>query len=131
MSLPQFIAFLKAHRLSQKTIRNYSSDVSQFLAWAKVSDTHHLTSDIFLAYKHHLQSQNTPLSTLNRHLSALRQFSRFLQVDLALDNPPLPLIPTVVKNFRSHLVKNRYKHKTIANYLSDIRHYLTWVENHV
>lgn len=128
MALPEFIAFLKAHRLSQKTIRNYASDVSQFLTWA---ESRTLDSEIFIAYKHHLQAQNTPLATLNRHLSALRQFSSFLKINLSLDNAPLPLIPTVVKNFRSHLVKNRYKHKTIANYLSDVRHYLTWIENHV
>ena len=127
MSLPQFAAFLKAHRLSSKTIRNYSSDVSQFLAWVGNKT---LDAGIFTAYKTHLESHRSE-ATLTRHLSALRQFARFLNLDINLDNPPLPLIPTVLKNFRFHLTKNRYKGKTVANYLSDIRHYLTWVENHV
>ncbi|OGY17309.1 MAG: hypothetical protein A2784_01475 [Candidatus Chisholmbacteria bacterium RIFCSPHIGHO2_01_FULL_48_12] len=129
MSLPQFTAFLKAQKLSQKTIRNYHSDASQFLNWSKISDIYDLTSDIFIAYTYHLQSQSVPRSTLARHLASLRQFARFLNLPVNLDNPPLPLIPTILKNFRFHLTKNRYKHKTVANYLSDIRHYLNWYES--
>ena len=131
MSLPEFAAFLKAQRLSQKTIRNYASDVSQFLNWINWSRRRHaerLGSNHFTDYLNHLQAKNTPLTTLARHLSALRQFARFLNLDINLANPPLPFIPTILKNFRAHLVKNRYKHKTVANYLSDVRHYLTWAD---
>lgn len=129
--MKNFVNFLKSQGLSRKTIRNYSSDVSQFLAWLTPRSLGEVGPQHFQDYKHHLQAKNTPLTTLTRHLSALRQFARFLNLDISLDNPPLPLIPTLLKNFRAHLTKNRYKHKTVANYLSDIRHYLTWAENHV
>lgn len=129
MSLPEFITFLKAHQLSPKTIRNYRSDVNQFLNWLTPRSFSEVGSGNFQNYKTHLESQSLPHSTLTRHLSALRQFARFLNLDIDLHNPPLLLVPNILKNFRSHLTKNRYKHKTIANYLSDIRHYLTWAEN--
>src|SRR3989344_800286 len=104
MSLPAFLTFLKASQLSPKTIRNYSSDVSQFLTW--VGDkTVDATS--FVTYKAHLESRRTPLATLTRHLSALRKFAQFLNLPVNLNNPPLPLIPTILKNFRFHLTKNR------------------------
>lgn len=125
--MKNFVNFLKSQSLSHKTIRNYSSDVNQFLAWVGNKT---LDVGIFAAYKTHLESHRSE-ATLTRHLSALRQFARFLSLDINLDNPPLPLIPNLLKNFRAHLTKSRYKHKTVANYLSDIRHYLNWVESHV
>ena len=125
--LPAFRDFLHAQKFAAKTVRNYASDASQFLAWSKGQ----IDSSLFSNYLNYLNSLNIPRSTLTRHLSALRKFAQFLNLPVNFDNPPLPLIPTVLKNFRSHLTKNRYKHKTVVNYLSDIRHYLTWVENHV
>ena len=128
MSLPTFVSFLKAKKLSRKTIRNYHSDVSQFLAWLAPQSLGEVGSQHFVSYKLHLESRSIPLSTLTRHLSALRKFAQFLNLRVALDNPPLPLIPTIAKNFKAHLIKHRYQPKTIANYLSDVRHYLTWAE---
>ena len=145
--LPAFQAFLLKQQLTLKTIRNYRSDANQFLNWLVQQGVSLLSKDTpfqvnvahFLTYKTHLQSRNTPLSTLNRHLASLRQFGQFLNLDINLANPPLPFIPTVLKNFKSYLTsargrssfgrKNRYKHKTVANYLSDVRHYLTWAES--
>ena len=130
MSLPAFVSFLKAKKLSRKTIRNYRSDVSQFLAWLAPQSLGEVGSQHFASYKLHLESHRSK-ATLTRHLSALRKFAQFLNLPVALDNPPLPLVPTIAKNFQAHLVKHRYQPKTIANYLSDIRHYLTWAQNHV
>jgi site-specific recombinase XerD len=132
--LPAFRDFLHAQKFAAKTVRNYASDVSQFLAWlAPRSPERSRRGEVgvqhFLDYKLHLESLNIPRSTLTRHLSALRKFAQFLNLPVNLDNPQLPLIPSVLKNFRYYLKQRRYKSKTVVNYLSDIRHYLNWYES--
>lgn len=126
--LPAFRDFLRTQKFAAKTVRNYSSDVNQFLVWVDKDDPCQIDLNHFSHYLNYLNSLNIPRSTISRHLASLRQFAQFLNLDISLDNPPLPLIPTLLKNFRAHLTKSRYKHKTIANYLSDIKHYLEWAE---
>jgi site-specific recombinase XerD len=126
----------KKKSLTQKTLRNYLSDIRRFLKHLHRSqplNLARLTSKSFVDYKSHLLQTKTPHSTLNRHLSSLRRFGLFLAETYQLKNPAaglanLPQNPldNLIKNFRYHLKKKGYKSKTINNYLSDVKHYLAW-----
>lgn len=140
--IKQFRKWLKSKKLSDVSCKNYISDVSQFLNWL----THRNFSagghsptilpqsvEHFTNYSLKLQNDNTPRSTINRKLSSLRNFARFLHQVFALpnfeddiSNIPQDPIENLLKNFRYHLNKKGHKSKTIVNYVSDIKHYLNW-----
>lgn len=123
ISLADFRRWLKSQHLSPASISNYLSDANQFIAFA---GTQSIDSSHFVDYLNHLNSLNTPRSTVNRKLASLRQLAKFLQLDVHFDKVPQPLIDNLLKNFHYYLRTKRHSSKTITNYLSDLRHYLNW-----
>ncbi|HEX6977459.1 MAG TPA: site-specific integrase, partial [Patescibacteria group bacterium] len=68
--------------ISKNTLKSYRSDIRHFLTWlgvARIEDAYLKLNAIEAnAYKSYLSSSNTPIKTINRHLSSLRHLSRFL-----------------------------------------------------
>lgn len=155
MSLPNdFEIYLKQeHRISGKTLRNYRADLLHFTNWS----TKHLCSQGIFAnsldeilphfsgqlvanYKgYHLETR-VPESTINRRLSTLRNFGRFLDRSGKASNPT-GLISNVkiemtweehssflLTEFEGHLKKEKVSKATLKNYLSDVKQFLAWIK---
>ena len=86
MFLPEFFKnYLQIQKASPVTIKNYLVDINHFLNWLnkKTGIKYQVvgksifglfTQETLNEYKNDLLSEKTPLSTLNRRLSALRKF---------------------------------------------------------
>ena len=148
MDLPEaFRLHLKSQNASPATQKNYVADVNNFIKWLHQNHDltgqnvlSYITPDIIEDYKKDLQKNQTPLSTINRRLSALRKLSQFifqqgwLKVDpltqvenIRPANPQLPHDKTLLE-FAKYLTEKKTSQVTIKNYLSDIKHFLGWLE---
>lgn len=154
MNLPNsFKIYLKTQSASPITIRNYLSDLNNFFSWlhqitgidqriAGKSVFGLFTKETLKEYQTHLIQKNIPIRTINRRFSTLRKFGQFAQVQGWLkDNAAekiknLPDIEEKQKSdskqilgeFRSYLKQEKTSPMTIKNYLSDLRHFLSWLE---
>ena len=167
MTLPElFRHYLKTQRASSATIKNYVADINHFLGWLtqKTGIRHQIagralfglfTPETLEEYKTDLL-ENTPLSSLNRRLSALRKFGLFAQSrDWIKNNPALRVknannslkhyqqtsnrdakntnhegrtATRLIESFQKYLEEEKVSQITIKNYLSDLRHFLAWLE---
>ena len=97
----QFIEYLhKVRNLSENTLRSYQTDLLSFAQWCSrenvdLTQVDHKNLRLYLAY---LKQAQYSAKTLNRHLSALRGFYKWMQREkliatdpaLALSNPRAP-----------------------------------------
>lgn len=141
--------------LSKVSVKNYLSDIRRFLDWLsqyqpQISSAvpQRLSSDHFQAYLDFLTHQDLPHSTISRHFSSLRRFATFIEI--VYHQPPL-IIPTItspdstpkaeptsiqtsspnlLSSFSQYLKDQQKSASTVRNYLSDIRHFLAWVDQH-
>lgn len=154
MLLPElFKLYLQIQKVSPVTVKNYVVDVNHFLDWLaqKTGIKHQIvgkaifglfTEETLNEYKTDLLQNRTPLSTLNRRLSTLRKFGQFGKNQGWLSEMPSitsevfsrqtlaspPNCSLVLGNFQKHLEKEKVSQITIKNYLSDLRHFLNWLE---
>jgi site-specific recombinase XerD len=143
MTLPEiFKNYLKIQKVSPITVKNYLADINHFLSWlAKKTGIKHqvvgkaifglFTKETLEEYKTDQLSENTPLSTTNRRLSTLRKFGRFGKAQgWLIEIPKVENITStlVLSKFQKHLEKEKVSPLTIKNYLSDLRHFLGWLE---
>ena len=141
----------KNHLVSQKnppsgiTIKNYLADIRRFLNW--YSQTFHrnfepqeLTHDTVSNYQSHIQT-NTESSlpsarSAKRYISSLRKFATFLEDSGAIKLNPFSLTepkkeiidPFFLKEFRNFLFTEHASKLTIKNYLTDVKQFITWIE---
>lgn len=154
MNLPElFRHYLKSQKISSVTVKNYVADINNFFNWlaTKTGIRHQvagktilklLTKETVEEYKTSLVTEEAPFSTINRRLSALRKFGQFsldqgwltkneiFQV-ANLRSPAVDLQSPnekVIVKFKKHLEKEEASPVTIKNYLSDLRHFLAWLE---
>lgn len=155
MTLPKlFENYLKSEsKISGKTLRNYRADLNHFTQWALSSlrDQGHTLQTLeeiipyfnallIATYKGHHLEQGTPESSINRRLSTLRNFSRFLLAHGLITQNPIDIITNVktevswettrtslLNEFKAHLENEGVSKSTAKNYLSDIRHFLAWI----
>jgi len=155
MTLPEiFKNYLIIKKTSPVTAKNYLVDVNHFLNWLnkKTGIKYQVvgkgifslfTQETLNEYKDNLLSEKTPLSTLNRRLSALRKFGQFgKEQNWLIENPAYQIsnanqetaiekenmTDQLLQNFKNQLVKEKASQLTIKNYLSDLRHFLNWIE---
>lgn len=144
---------LKSRGVSQKTLRNYLSDLNHFIGWAtfhlqsaghtiqNVEDIlPHFSGFLIANYKgYHLENSVAP-STTNRRLSTLRNFARFLLEAGYINTNPTQVVSNIRKDksqeewmeeiledFKRHLEKEGVSKTTLKNYLSDTRQFLVWL----
>ena len=116
------------------------------------------TKETILEYQQDLLTAKTPRSTINRHLSALRKLGEFARNQGWLSENPaakignisarqyhlpgrsrlgaqdsqtkgaLPDWTEILGEFRDYLEREKTNPLTIKNYLSDLRHFLGWLE---
>lgn len=149
----QFEAYLvKTQKVSGKTLRNYRADLSHFSAWASlhlktkgvtVNDLDqlvpHLSAQLIANYKGYHLENNMPGATVNRRLSTLRNLARFLvSSGILAEDPTKPIsnikrelcqgekVVLIVDEFKKSLAKENISKITLKNYVSDIRHFLSW-----
>lgn len=148
-----FIAYLHDQGVSSLTLKNYKSDTESFTGWLilKVRSlgvaVEQLTECIPFVSKSFareycdfllLNATSTP--TVNRRLSTLRHLARYLTINQIVDfdfMADLPNFGTVAKKetksalvdeFSQFLIKEKASESTVKNYLSDVKHFLTWIE---
>ncbi len=139
----QFKNYLAKQKLSPATLKNYVSDVDQFLAWLAgelqeaAIEPVQLTASVFQNYGRWLNAAENHIhpATAERYLSGLRRFGEFLNAAKLTDaNPAADLKPTaidptldqVVNDFRNELVRQNLAPSTVKNYVSDVHQYLLW-----
>lgn len=153
MSLPElFKNYLQIQKASLVTTKNYLVDINNFLDWLaqKTGVKYQIvgkaifglfTQETLNEYKNDQLKQKIPSSTLNRRLSALRKFGQFgltqgwLKENPAITNVASSLLSKdqnkdikVLGEFQKQLEKEKVSPSTIKNYLSDLRHFLSWLE---
>ncbi|KKU01364.1 MAG: hypothetical protein UX88_C0042G0002 [Candidatus Woesebacteria bacterium GW2011_GWC2_47_16] len=151
--LVSFLNYLSTAGVSDNSLKYYRSDISHFTGWAifKVralgifaeSLTEILpfiNAGLAREYKIFLTQNNTP-RTVNRRLSTLRHLSRFLLtsqlsnsdfmegiLNITGDTHQAPLIHPLLSQFKKNLEAEKVSKNTIKNYLSDIKHFINWLE---
>ncbi len=151
-----FTAYLQDLGISPLSLKNYKSDISHFTGWLILKTRvlgvsaerltecfPFLTKNIGHEYRTFLLENSTPRPTINRRLSTLRHLSRFLTESQIINfdfmdnleniNSPAKkvVLNPLLEDFEKHLKQNKASSNTIKNYLSDVRHFLTWLEiNH-
>lgn len=130
-----FISYLKNLGLNKTTLKNYSSDLSNFIGF---SGSDLPTPEIVSSYKNHLQNIS-PIPTINRRLSAIRKyisycystkliphdFSRQITNISQVRSITLSHTDEILKKYRGYLLNSDISSNSIKNYLSDIKIYLT------
>lgn len=156
--IEEYKFFLKNKGLDLITQKNYLSDVRYFLKWLRksglsgksgASELFWFNQAILAAFKNSLVSSQTPLTTINRRLSGLRQFGEFLVSQGWLSQNPGRRIhntknnkqvccwrnktqwATILEQFKHALKNQKQSQATIKNYTSDVRQYLDWADTHV
>lgn len=155
MLLPtKFETYLKLNRnISGKTLRNYRADLLHFTNWGKtklssetiiVEDLEsllpHLTIELIETYKSEELGRSVPQSTINRRLSTLRNFGKFLLESGTTSINPLLTVTNLTQNlswekqvdgllgdFERNLTKQGISRVTLKNYLSDMRQFFAWM----
>lgn len=146
-NLPEnFKTYLISQRFSPATVKNYLSDANHFFKWLekKTGVKQQIagkavfalfTSETLNEYKADQTSSRTPPSTINRRLSALRKLGAFAQTQGWLQPDSAWKITNAdggdqnwLNKFKVYLEKEKASPLTIKNYLSDLRHFLGWLE---
>jgi site-specific recombinase XerD len=143
-----FGLFLKTSGISAISSKNYLVDFRHFLAWLNANQGlkdvsslfMHLTPQVVFDYKDFLVANRAARKTVNRRFSTLRKFCQFAIREHLITQDPTEGIKNlgdtsetnlerILKNFGQNLKDEGVNKITIKNYLSDLRHFLGWVEN--
>ncbi len=149
--LKDFKKYLENLGVSKNTLKNYLSDISHFLRWLEKIPTQ--SGFVFVSYLEVLKSLNNNAgneykrylletqmltNSVNRRLSSLRQFSKYLMISQVMtsnitqglgnihtdqSNEKTPFL----SDYRKHLISKGASKNTVKNYISDVRHFLTWI----
>lgn len=150
-----FFNYLNSLGISAVSFKNYRSDIGHFIAWAILKIRSYgsyvesltdivpfLKNNLGIEYKSYMIENSVPAKTLNRRLSTLRHLSKFLLQSRMIENDFTSGIENLSSNpgrkssvspvfndFKTYLEGEKVSANTIKNYLSDIRHFLAWLEN--
>ena len=131
--------------ISPSSIKNYVSDINHFLNFIADSIQEpivqpiHITPAAIKAYSAAAASQLSP-SSLNRHLSSLRYFGRFLVSAKLLETDPVqnltnpafdPTLAQIITRYQKFLASETLSKSTIKNYVSDLKKYLLWARKNI
>ncbi|MCG2691278.1 site-specific integrase, partial [Microgenomates group bacterium] len=131
--------------ISPSTIKNYVSDINHFLNFIAGSIQEpivqpvHITPAVIKAYTTAAATQLSQ-SSLNRHLSSLRFFGRFLVTARLLENDPAqnltnptfdPTLAQVITRYQKYLQTENLSKSTVKNYVSDLKKYLLWARRNI
>lgn len=148
----KFFKYLEELNISKKTHKNYRSDISHFSGWLLLSIRKwgilaeelidaipFINQKLASEYKNFLLLNKVAEKTVNRRLSTLRHLARFLVSTQILDfnfmdgitnisTLPEPRIHPLIFQFERFLGEEKVSKNTIKNYLSDIKQFISWLE---
>jgi site-specific recombinase XerD len=144
----KFRTYLQKQNLSPATLKNYVSDIDQFLEWVKHNlqenklEARQLTQTVFSDYARALfdPAGGVHPATANRYLSSLRSFGEFLVAhNLAVTNPAAelknktidPTLDQLLTEFKHELTRQKLAASTVKNYVSDVKNYLAWTQTNI
>lgn len=134
-----------AGKISPSSIKNYVSDINHFLNFIAGSIQEpivqpiHITPAAIKAYSTAAATQLSP-SSLNRHLSSLRYFGKFLVAAKLCETDPTqnltnpafdPTLAQVITRYQKFLTSEDLSKSTIKNYVSDLKKYLLWARKNI
>lgn len=146
-----FTAFLLKNGSSEKTRKNYLSDIRHFFRWLRSFKSVFISSLQPIAtllqaltpldlekYKADSIGSNSALATVNRRISSIRAFFSYCQSSGILRNNPASRLgiaqkieakpEQILSNFYVHLLRKGASKITTKNYVSDVRSFFTWLE---
>lgn len=150
-----FYEYLSSSGIADKSLKFYVSDLSHFTGWVilKVRSwgvfaetlseiLPFIDSKLAHEYRSFLSHNDISPKTVNRRLSTLRHLARFLMhsqlassdfmegvgnIDISASPKDLSMHPLVAE-FEKRLEAEKVSPNTIKNYLSDIKHFINWLE---
>lgn len=153
--LEYFFDYLSRSGVSDSSFKYYRSDISHFSGWmilkvrtwgifadSILEVVPFIKTGLIAEYRDFLTKNDISPKTINRRLSSLRHLSRFLilsqisdsdfmegisNVSLSISKKSF-LIHPLLPQFQKELENQKVSKNTIKGYLSDIRHFLTWIE---
>lgn len=145
---------LNSIKISKKSLKYYRSDLSHFVGWiflkiktlGILADDFNqaipfLSHDLLAEYKSFLTSNKVALKTINRRLSTLRHFSKYLVLEDIMQFDFMDNIVNVQKEesnlLHNHLIKDfsrfldsqKVSQSTSKNYIADINQFISWINN--
>jgi site-specific recombinase XerD len=153
--LKSFFEYLSKGGISTNTLKFYKSDLSHFTGWMmfKVrswgifAETVNeiipfINNKLAQEYRHFLVQNHVPFKTINRRLSTLRHLARFLLLSQIVNfdfmngisnistvtNDSTSIHPLLAE-FKKKLEAEKVSENTVKNYVSDIRHFINWLES--
>jgi site-specific recombinase XerD len=150
-----FYDYLSVSGISSKSLKFYVSDLSHFTGWVilKVRSwgvfaetlseiLPFIDSKLAREYRSFLLHNDISPRTVNRRLSTLRHLARFFvlsqlassdfmdgieNIDISASSRTLSMHPLIAE-FEKKLEADKVSPNTIKNYLSDIKHFINWLE---
>ncbi|MEK9178593.1 MAG: site-specific integrase, partial [Patescibacteria group bacterium] len=123
---------------SPATVKNYLADTRQFVRWFEDFYQRPFSPELInyqTILKYQKSQEGLSASSINRHLSSLRKFFRFLRLEGHISSDPfegevkkVEEDPWKLKDFKNYLYVYNSSHLTIKNYVIDVRQFLSWVE---
>lgn len=148
----EFIKYLEELKISPISLKNYMSDLNHFSSWIILKAKSYglfaecltdcvplFSQDIGKEYRKYLLDNSSPNQTVNRRLSTLRNLSRFLLLTQIIDfdfmdglsgtglSSTNKSVDPLISKFEKHLEKEKASKNTIKNYMADIKHFISWV----
>lgn len=147
---------IESIKISKTSIKHYRSDLSHFMSWVflKIKTLGilaeefnqaipFLSNDLIKEYKSFLILNKVALKTINRRLSTLRHFSKYLvlndilQFDFMEDITNVQNIESklfennLTKEFSRFLDSQKVSRSTSKNYIADINQFISWLNNNI
>ncbi len=112
--------------LKSISVKNYASDLRYFLGWYQLhtrasnllASLEALNSDSIQSYRAYLQESNLPTASINRRLSTVRMFCKFLIDQNILTSNPAQHIVNVGSKHTLPNKKSAYIDPEFINYLA-------------
>lgn len=150
-----FIKYLDNLDISSNSHKNYRSDLNHFTGWLilrvrafgsfieSLSDgVPFLNKNLSKEYRSYLAENKISFKTINRRLSTLRHLSKFMVLSNLCDSDFMDGIENmsegktgkavpnnVLQGFQTYLEAEKVSKNTVKNYVSDVRHFLNWLES--
>lgn len=145
----QFRNYLLNKNASKVTVKNYASDVSHFIRWFEAELQSSFSPSLITpeTIDYYRKCYSPPkadqpradkalsAASLDRHVSSLRKFFRFLVLNGQISESPFEHAqaieksdPWKLKEFKDYLYVYNSSNLTIKNYINDVRQFLKWAE---
>jgi len=148
----EFINYLEKSNISPISLKNYRSDLNHFSSWIIIKAKSYgvfaesltdciplFNQDVGKDYRKFLLDNLSPNQTVNRRLSTLRNLSKFLVSTQIIDfdfmdglsgtglSSTTKSVDPLIDKFEKYLEKEKASKNTIKNYLADVKHFISWV----